>query len=721
MQKSIAFILLFLFIPALATLAKAAPLVQTENGQVYIVQAEDWLSKLADKFYNDPLMWPAIWLATNTKATKDDTFAIIESPDLVEIGQKLWIPNPEEAQILINTFQSNQKEEVHNGLWISYTKADGLIDNQVRAIAIDQAGHQWIGTLNGVSQFDGQTWRSYQTLTTSLMSNYVQTITIDQSNHKWFGYGERGSGVSEFDGQTWRNYTQKDGLVNNHVYAITIDKNGYKWFGTENGVSKFDGRSWVSYTSTDGLVHNDVRDIATDQTSQLWFATAGGVSKFDGQTWTTYTKEDGLLSDDIYAVASDKNGDMWFGGREGLSRFDGQSWTTYTKDDAGFNVATFTIKAISIDEVGNKWLTIFTENYVDAALGAIVARFDNQGWHFYNGTQEGDFFDFNGGWAITIDNTKDKWVSTINGVGKISGSDKIDHLATNGIAYKVVKDIAVETNGQLWFATWGGGVSEFDGQTWTTHTTQGLVDNRINKIAIDKNGDKWFATAGGVSKFDGQTWTNYTVKDGLENPYITDVAIDKDGHKWFATINDFRSFSRYDGYRYGSNISKFDGENWINYPQHSFRVIDVDERGHVWGGQYWIEFGGARGRVWQFEDEDWIKYGCNSGILALAIDKAGYIWAGAEGAVIKCDGHTRTDYVPKHGLAGYPVYAVAIDKAGHKWFGTDGGVSKFDDKIWTTYTIDDGLTSNVVYAIAFDETGRKWFGTDNGVSVFNDR
>ena len=44
-----------------------SPLPQDEE-TVYTVQAADWLSKLADKYYGDAAAWPAIWLATNARA-----------------------------------------------------------------------------------------------------------------------------------------------------------------------------------------------------------------------------------------------------------------------------------------------------------------------------------------------------------------------------------------------------------------------------------------------------------------------------------------------------------------------------------------------------------------------------------------------------------------------------------------------------------------------------
>lgn len=69
----------------------AQPLPQTD-GQAYVVQTGDWLSKLADKFYGDPQAWQVIVEATNAKAASDSAFAPITDPNLIEVGQKLWIP-----------------------------------------------------------------------------------------------------------------------------------------------------------------------------------------------------------------------------------------------------------------------------------------------------------------------------------------------------------------------------------------------------------------------------------------------------------------------------------------------------------------------------------------------------------------------------------------------------------------------------------------------------
>jgi len=90
-------VILALVVPT-ATVALAQGPVCEED---YSVQADDWLSKLADKFYGDILAYPAIFEATNAAAQADSSYATIANADLIEVGWKLCIPSQEDAQALL--------------------------------------------------------------------------------------------------------------------------------------------------------------------------------------------------------------------------------------------------------------------------------------------------------------------------------------------------------------------------------------------------------------------------------------------------------------------------------------------------------------------------------------------------------------------------------------------------------------------------------------------
>lgn len=90
---------LLLTLGLITLLAGAAPAQaqEGEGGQVYTVQADDWLSKLADKYLGDVFAYAMIVEATNARAAGDSSFARITDPDRIEVGWKIWIPAPAPA------------------------------------------------------------------------------------------------------------------------------------------------------------------------------------------------------------------------------------------------------------------------------------------------------------------------------------------------------------------------------------------------------------------------------------------------------------------------------------------------------------------------------------------------------------------------------------------------------------------------------------------------
>lgn len=85
---------------ALLTVAFAQEAAVCE--QEVVVQADDWLSKIAEKVYGDVFVYPAIVEATNAQHAVDSTFAEIENADLIEVGWKLCLPSAAEAETMLN-------------------------------------------------------------------------------------------------------------------------------------------------------------------------------------------------------------------------------------------------------------------------------------------------------------------------------------------------------------------------------------------------------------------------------------------------------------------------------------------------------------------------------------------------------------------------------------------------------------------------------------------
>jgi len=238
---------------------------------------------------------------------------------------------------------------------VQYEKT--LISNRIRCISAD-ADNVWIATDQGVSRYIRKTdkWVSY-TQADGLVDDSVNALSVD-GNLVWFVTDE---GVSQYNIQTnkWRIFKRQDGLANERVSSIAIDGN-YVWFGTQSGLNRYDKTidSWAVRPKKDGLVSNNIKTIAVEP-EYVWVGTAadkrsrddyrmmsmrdrkpstGGVSRYQRSTdsWNNYTKADGLIGEAITTIAVGED-TVWFGthnsGVSSYSKTDQTFIGTYTKTD----------------------------------------------------------------------------------------------------------------------------------------------------------------------------------------------------------------------------------------------------------------------------------------------------------------------------------------------------------------------------------------------------
>ena len=117
MKKYLSILLVLTFALSLAPQAvTAAPVMQgVACDQDVVVQADDWLSNLADKFYGDVLAFPVLVEATNQAHAADDSYARINNADIIEPGWKLCVPAVEDAQAMLAGRVSGAMAEAPSG------------------------------------------------------------------------------------------------------------------------------------------------------------------------------------------------------------------------------------------------------------------------------------------------------------------------------------------------------------------------------------------------------------------------------------------------------------------------------------------------------------------------------------------------------------------------------------------------------------------------------
>jgi len=317
--------------------------------------------------------------------------------------------------------------------------------------------------------------------------------------------------------------------------------------------------------------------------------------------------------------------------------------------------------------------------------------------------------------SALCDSKGNLWFGTAGGgVSRYDGKSFSNFTTAEGLTNNFVASIIEDKNGNLWFGTNGGGVSRYDGKSFTNFTVlQGLANNFVASITEDKQGNIWFGTqGGGASRYDGKSFTNYATAQGLANNTVASIIQDKNGNLWFGT--------------YGGGVSRYNGKSFTNYTtaqglaNNSVGSIAEDRNGNLW-------FGTAGGGISCYDGKVFINYTMENGlgnnsIKSITEDKNGNLWFGVYGkGVSRYDGKCFTNFTMTQGLANNFVASITEDKNGSIWFGTQGGgISRYDGKSFTNYTTAQGLGNNSVRSIMEDKSGNLWFGTQEaGVSRYD--
>lgn len=121
---------------------------------------------------------------------------------------------------------------------------NSLSHNAVKTMCIDPEGILWIGTEGGLNRFDPnrESWRIYRT-TDGLPNEFIYGVLMDEHRRLWISTNKGLSRMDTRDYQhpTFRNYTPDDGLqsyeFNTNTYFKT--QRGEMFFGGINGFNSF--------------------------------------------------------------------------------------------------------------------------------------------------------------------------------------------------------------------------------------------------------------------------------------------------------------------------------------------------------------------------------------------------------------------------------------------------------------------------------------------------
>lgn len=311
-----------------------------------------------------------------------------------------------------------------------------------------------------------------------------------------------------------------------------------------------------------------------------------------------------------------------------------------------------------------------------------------------------------------------------NSIGNLTNYSTEQGLALSGISCGFQ-----DKKGNLWFGTYGGGISCYDGNSFTNYSiNNGLQNNVIRFIEEDDWGNLWFAGEMGVDVYNGTAFSSFEYS---KKKNITCIRKDKKGTFWLVFGNKVYYFTpSKDGKSSGIHLKEFVIPS--NFLFLKISGLFIDSKGIIWFGtenQGLLAYGGPTTETDSTKFEFYTAEAdfLNGHILSIIEDNYHNIWFASHKGLFRFNGKTFKKFTTKQGLPDNTVLTAIKDKKGNLWIGTNNGVSFLSKNLTNTDTptfkdiaiTQDGGT-NIVLSITEDTNENLWFGTYGaGVIKYN--
>ena len=663
-------------------------------------------------------------------------------------GKKAYYNSGKKVSVQRNTKIKNadfQFAPTKKGTWRKYSNLDGLAHRNVNDIYISKNGSIWFATDDGVSRYDGKFFDNFSKAD-GLVSNQVRAIcgaekgkglqTDGLGGTIWFATNK---GISSYDGRNFQNYTtENSNLIGDNVLSAHRTRNGDLWFGTDMGAIQYNTNKnrFQSYMQKEHrelgigtLPDNHINDINSDPVGDTWFATNGGVARFnDKKIVEVLTMADGLPDHRVRAICSDGNKGMWFGTESGLAHYDGQRISeVFTIQDGLWSNR---IRAIFRDSEGIIWFastpqeTSIFERWSGNITG-VITKYDGNGFIMF--TPEDGLVSAS---LSAINSTPDGliWFSSKgDGVSSYDEKGIINFNLKDGLPNNNIIAIHESKDKKLWVAASSGGIALYDGKRFSSVDVTG----NVTTIQSDAEGSLWLGTQRqGAARYkinsSGST-TNLKIQDRYNQSQL--------GHRHIGTIYHHSDNSIWFGTR-GGGATSYDGTSFstINdqngLPDDDVRTIAKGINNSIWVGTENGAILYENNRIVKtIQTKDGLV---NNWVNAIYCQPDGVVWLatghysrGDNSGLSRYNGKSMINVTSRStggGLASDAVRTIYTTPDGRIWFGTiAGGVTVHNpmEGTWTQLSTKDGLANNTVNAIYQDSSGSLWFGTENGLTQYN--
>ncbi|MBI5402948.1 MAG: hypothetical protein HY959_06080 [Ignavibacteriae bacterium] len=591
----------------------------------------------------------------------------------------------------------------NNSILKKYTNIEGLINNNITALAVDNSDRLWIGALDG-------------------------SICILDFNNSSFKY--------LFD---IKNSTENDKSVNGFVFY-----NGNVFVATGFGIIKI---STTTLNFIDAPYYQlgsfNLKTKVTDITllnNYIYAATASGVAYANYVTsnlnspasWTNYS---GLrLNGNVKSIRAFDN-KIFAGSGTGFMYFDGSGWNLYP------NNVYDSVPVKSIAAISDRLYFIADNKAFYASKSNLSVVFD------YNISDNCNVV------------SQDKNQNPLLGIYEKGLYNSGNYVAPNCPNRSSFNSVAEDHNGNIWGASGlgDGGFYKFDGTGWTTYTNQyypALGNSNNFRIMFCGNNTVWALNFGnglaniadtGVRLYNAFNTNLPGIPGGNTFCVPSGLAYDNSGILWAAFYRTSSGKSIY---------AKTEDSAWTGYSDPSivtgafYENMVIDNFNTKWvvlskfNSPKGLYFYNENGTILDPTDDIYGKYDVVSdfqvqAINYVTIDRKNVIWIATNNGVFTIDDPLRAVQDPTHPPAPQKVgiisgnlrvpftessTTIAVDVLNEKWIGTESnGVFHLSEDgstlIETFNTTNSPLLSNTINSIVVSaKSGKAYFGTLYGLS-----
>lgn len=552
-----------------------------------------------------------------------------------------------------------------------FTATDGIANNTVRYIIQDSKGFIWLGTLNGLSRYDGSSFVNFypEVGVPSLMDHRVRKMYEDQDGLIWIDviserqccYDLRQGRFVDFTG--CGEYEQS--------YSGTVRaSNGDIWLWHErNGCRRvrcLDGSftSLAFRTENGNLSSNTAQSLFEDEKGRIWIMTHDGVELVKGD------KAENVLR--IPSPVGLSSGQYTF--------FISADGRIFMERNAQFEEAASLSAGLDIKVSGT--MILEDDLYV----------FTSAGGYIYH--------------AAT---------------GKVSSANELD--IKNG-------EVQKDNKGNYWIYNNTGRVYYVNASTRIIKSFYLLPEDKMQYIDFeryrfvhDSRDIIWISTYGnGLFAYNLHTdeLQHFTARmnesSHLPSDYLLYVMEDRSGGIWVST--EFSGVVRLSVLNEGATCIYPEERSDIDNRSNLIRMLVRLEDGKVYAGT-------RRGGMYVYDKDMNLmekKY-FHSNIYTVAKDAEGRLWMGSRGEGLCIDGvWYRHQEDSPHSLANNHIFSIYRDRKGRMWVGTfHGGLDlavKGKDGYRFRHFFNQTYNQRQIRAISEDRNGYLWVGTSDGVYVF---